>query len=124
MKARIVDFLRDLSLFVADHLAHHRLHQMIPYLAKLGFSAFRQSHEFEFQMVAEEPVQNYLLNSVRKELTHSDNYQDLKSNPNWALDVKHCYENIYFRLITEEITIDDSILIDCQILAYPNRQSS
>ena len=70
------------NLFVADPLAHHRLHRMIPYLVKLEFLAFQQSLGFESQKVVEEPVQSCLMNSVRKELTHFDNYQDLELNQN------------------------------------------
>ena len=83
MKARIVDFLeQNFNQFEADRLAHHRRHQMTPYLAKLGFWAFQQLLVFESQKVGAESVQNYSLNSVRKESTHSDNYQDLELNQN------------------------------------------
>ena len=37
LKARIVNFLeRNFNQFEVDRLAHHRRHQMTPYLAKLG----------------------------------------------------------------------------------------
>ena len=44
LKVMIVDILKEKksNLFVADHLAHHRLHRMIPYLVKLEFLAFQQ----------------------------------------------------------------------------------